>query len=70
MHNNNPEGLEQLDFKLVLAFTNTYEKLYEKGEISEEQFEKVLILIDNFHKYNIEEFEEKLKQIFTCSEFN
>ncbi len=64
MANNIPKGLEQLDFRLVLAFTNAYERMYDQGKISEEQLDQVLTLLDNYHKYTIEEFEEKLTRIF------
>lgn len=64
MPNDKPKGLEQLDFRLILSFTNAYENLYEKGEISEEQFNRVLTLIDNYHQYTYQEFEQKLAEIF------
>ncbi len=64
MPNNSPKGLDQLDFRLVLAFTNAYERMYEQGKISEGQLDRVLSLLDNYHKYTIEEFEEKLEEIF------
>ncbi|NLM97664.1 MAG: hypothetical protein GX175_08680 [Halanaerobiaceae bacterium] len=59
------QGLEQIDFKLILAFTNAYERLYEKGEITEGQFERVLELIEKYQDYTREEFIIKLKEIFS-----
>lgn len=64
MANNIPKGLEQLDFRLLLSFTNTYENLYNKGEISEQQLDQVLSLLDNYQQFTVEEFEEKMKKIF------
>jgi len=57
-------GLDQLDFRLVLAFTNAYERLYEKGEITEKQFNQILVLLENFQQYSLEEFKEALNKIF------
>ncbi len=68
MANNIPKGLEQLDFRLLLSFTNTYENLYNKGEISEQQLDQVLSLLDNYQQYTFEEFEEKMKKIFPDQE--
>lgn len=62
--NNKNVGLDQLDFRLVLAFTNAYEKMYDMGKIDEEQFEKVLLLIENFQNYTYDEFKEKLDDVF------
>jgi len=64
MNNKQPEGLEQLDFKLLLAFTNAYQDLYEAGEISEEQFEELLSLIENYRDYTLKDFKKKLESIF------
>ncbi len=68
MANNTPKGLEQLDFRLLLSFTNAYENLYNKGEISEQQLDQVLSLLDNYQQYTVEEFEAKLKEIFPNQE--
>ncbi|MEJ6951712.1 hypothetical protein [Natronospora cellulosivora (SeqCode)] len=57
-------GMDQLDFRLILAFTNAYEKLYSLGEISEDQFEKVLDLLEDYQGYSKEEFKAELKKIF------
>ncbi|MFW6034824.1 MAG: hypothetical protein ACOCRZ_01080 [Halothermotrichaceae bacterium] len=57
-------NIDQLDLKIILGFTNAYENLYEKGEISEEQFNQVLTLLDNYKQYNIDEFKNKLNDIF------
>ncbi len=57
-------GIEQIDFKLVLAFTNAYENLYEKGEITNEQFNQVLSLIENYQDYSLEDFKKELISIF------
>lgn len=65
MLNKNNIDLEQLDFRLVLAFINAYERLYEKGEITEVQLEEISTLIDNYQNYSKEEFETKLNSIFS-----
>lgn len=59
------QGLEQMDFKLVLAFSNAYQNLYEKGKITEDQLEKVLELIDSYQQYTIDKFKQKLEGIFS-----
>lgn len=64
MADNYNKDLNQIDFKLILTFTNAYERLYEKGEITEEQFEKVLNLIERYQDYSKEDFEKELKDIF------
>ncbi|MFP4662137.1 MAG: hypothetical protein ACLFPF_08100 [Halanaerobiales bacterium] len=64
MPDKKPMRMEQLDLKLVLAFTNAYQRLYEKNKISEDEFDKVLALLDTYQNYTIEEFEKKLKGIF------
>lgn len=64
MGNKKNIGLDQLDFKLVLAFTNAYERLYERGLITEKQLEMILTLLDKYQNYTLAEFEEKLQRIF------
>jgi|GEM_PF-1467632 len=64
MKDNRGKGMDQLDFRLILAFTNAYSSLYREGLISQEQLESVLILLDNYHKFTAEELENKLKKIF------
>jgi len=65
MSDHKNQGLEQIDFKLILAFTNAYERLYEKGEITGKQFERVLDLIEKYQNYTREEFIKELKEIFS-----
>lgn len=57
-------GMDQLDFRLILAFTNAYSRLYKEGLLTQEQLEKILILLDNYQNYTAEDFEKKLKEIF------
>lgn len=64
MKDNRGKGMDQLDFRLILAFTNAYSSLYKKGLLNQEQLEKILILLDNYQDYTAEEFEIKLKEIF------
>lgn len=60
--------INNIDLKIILAFTNAYENLYEKGEITEEQLDSVLSLIDNMKKYSREEFKKELNRIFPQEE--
>ena len=55
---------DKIDLKIIFALTNAYENLYEKGEITEEQLESVLSLIDNYQDYPPADFEKELKNIF------
>lgn len=55
---------DNIDLKIILSFTNMYEDLYEKGEITASQRDRVLSLLDNYQDYSPEKFEQKLKQIF------
>lgn len=65
MLNDNKKETEKIDdFRLVLSFTNAYQRLYEQGEITEEQLFQVSTLIDHYHKYTLKEFQDKLKEIF------
>lgn len=65
MSDNKNQRLNQIDFKLILAFTNAYERLYEKEEITEKQFERVLNLLEKYQNYSREEFKQELKEIFS-----
>ena len=65
MSDHKNQGLKQIDFKLILAFTNAYERLYEKEEITEKQFERVLNLLEKYQNYSREEFKQELKEIFS-----
>lgn len=55
---------DNIDLKLILAFTNAYEKLYEKGEITDLELDRILSLIDSYKDYTEKEFKEKLAEIF------
>lgn len=55
---------DNIDLKLILAFTNAYEKLYEKGEITDLELDRILSLIDSYKDYTEKEFKEKLTEIF------
>jgi hypothetical protein len=54
---------DNIDFKLILSFTNAYKRLNEKGKISDQEMEEVLSLLDNYKKYSHQEFKEKLEEI-------
>ena len=53
-----------LDLKLILSFANSYRDLYQKGEISEEQLNEILDLIENYQSYAPDEFKNELDAIF------
>ena len=55
---------DNIDQKIFFNLTNNYYDLYEKGEITEEQLNKILELIENYKDYKPEEFQKKLKTIF------
>ncbi len=59
--NNN---IDNIDLKIIPTFTFAYQDLYEKGELSARQLDSVLSLIDSLQNYSVEEFQERLKQIF------
>lgn len=61
------DSLEKDDLQLVLAFTNAYERLHARGEISEEQFSQVLDIIENYQKYSESDARKKLKRIFSSN---
>lgn len=56
---------DKVDLKIIFALTNAYENLYEKGEITAEQLDRVLSLIDKFKNYPPSDFEKELKDIFS-----
>ncbi len=58
---------DNIDQKLFFTLTNKYDELYEKGEITEEQLNQVLELIENFDQYKPEKFQKKIKKIFNNS---
>lgn len=62
-------NLDSLDLKLVLSFANAYNRLNEKGEISDQQLEAVMELVENYQAYAPQEFKENLQQIFPESDF-
>mgnify|MGYP000429758113 FL=1 len=51
------------DLKIVFEFTDKYEQLKKEGEISEEQFNEILSLLDNLEKFSKEELDDKLEDI-------
>ena len=55
---------ENIDQKLFFNFTDKYYQLYEKGEITQEQLDEILALIENYENYEPHNFKEKLKNIF------
>ncbi len=58
-----------LDLKLILSFANSYRDLYQKGEISEEQLNEILDLIENYQSYAPDEFKNELNAIFPEGSF-
>lgn len=54
---------KDIDLKIVYEFTNKYEQLKKEGEISEEDFEKILSLLDNLNQLSQKDLEDKLKSI-------
>ena len=54
-----------LDLKILLSFGDHYQRLYEKGKISQEQFNLIQKLLDNFENYTEEEFRQKMESIFS-----
>ncbi|MFP4198357.1 MAG: hypothetical protein ACOCWP_04200 [Halanaerobium sp.] len=62
-------NLDSLDLKLVLSFANAYRRLNEKGEISDQQLDEVMQLVENYQKYSPEEFKSRLHEIFPESDF-
>lgn len=55
---------ENIDLKILLSFTTTYQKLQEEGEITAEQLDHILTLLDSYRQYSPREFESELKKIF------
>lgn len=62
-------NLDSLDLKLVLSFANAYRRLNEKGEITDQQLEEVMKLVENYQSYNPDKFKAKLHDIFPESNF-
>jgi len=58
-----------LDLKLILSFANSYRDLYQKGEITEEQLNEVLELIEDYQSFAPDEFKQKLKDVFPKNKF-
>lgn len=60
--------MDKINFRLVLSFTNAYERLYQQGQISEEQLDRVSTLLDNlldnYQQYSKSELVAKLAEIF------
>ncbi len=63
------DNLDSLDLKLVLSFANAYRRLHEKGEISDQQLEEVMLLVENYQDYAPDEFKSQLHDIFPESDF-
>lgn len=55
---------DNIDQKITLTLTNNYYDLYENGEITKEQLDKVLELIEDYKNYKPEEFQQKIQNIF------
>ena len=55
---------DNIDQKISLTLTNNYYDLYENGEITKEQLDKVLELIEDYKDYKPEEFQQKIENIF------
>jgi len=62
-------NLDSLDLKLVLSFANAYQRLNEKGEISDQQLDEVMQLVENYQNFAPDEFKEQLHEIFPESDF-
>jgi predicted nucleic acid-binding protein len=54
---------KDIDLKIVYEFTNKYEKLKNEGKISEEDFQKILSLLDDMDQLSKKELENKLKDV-------
>ncbi len=54
---------KDIDLKIVYEFTNKYEKLKNEGKISEEDFQKILSLLDDMDQLSEKELEDKLKDV-------
>ena len=63
------DNLDSLDLKLVLSFANAYRRLNEKGEISDQQLEKVMQLVENYQNYAPDEFKARRHEILPDSDF-
>ena len=57
-----------LDGKITLMFKRKYKKKLEDGEITQNQYNRVVKLIKNRHDLSEKEFNEKLIEIFPESE--
>ena len=55
---------ENIDLKIILSFTNQYQNLYEKGDITEDQLNSVIELLDNYQNYSPEDFKKTVQTIF------
>lgn len=62
-------NLDSMDLKLVLSFANAYRRLNERGEISDQQLEEVMKLVENYQSYAPEDFKNRLREIFPESNF-
>lgn len=56
---------DNINQKIFFNITNKYYDLYEKDEITKEQLDQILDLLDHYKEYTPEEFQEKLKDIFS-----
>ncbi|MBS3811801.1 MAG: hypothetical protein KGY44_08105 [Halanaerobiales bacterium] len=54
---------KNIDLKIIYEFINKYEKLKKEGEISDENFQEILALLDNFDQISKKELESKLEGI-------
>ena len=55
---------DNIDQKVTLTLTNNYYDLYENGEITKKQLDKILELIEDYKEYKPEEFQQKIQNIF------
>jgi len=54
---------KNIDLKIIYEFINKYEKLKKEGKISDENFQEILSLLDNFDQISKEKLESKLENI-------
>jgi hypothetical protein len=58
-----PMGLFEDLERVKLKFIAVCEKLLAKGEITEEQFEQILMLLDNLDEYDQQYISQKLNEL-------
>ncbi len=55
---------DNLDLNIIFSFADHYEKLEQKGEITEKQLEQVSSLLDKIEKISEEKLKERIDDIF------